>query len=117
MGNSTEAAIGDGPVSEAIAVANKGPGLASGVKLVDTLPRGVSFDSATPSRGSCDREKRVITCSLGSLAGGTDATVAIVVTPTGAGTITNQASLTGDQPEQEMANNKATQATTVTGRR
>lgn len=100
-----------------VIVANKGSGRATGVKLIDTLPQGVSFRSATLSRGSCDRQKRVITCSLGNLESGADATIAIVITPTKAGTITNEASVTGDQPEQDQANNKATQATTVTGRR
>jgi len=100
-----------------VSVTNRGSGNATGVKLVDPLPRGVSIGSVTPSRGSCERQKRTITCSLGSLDGGSSATVTIVVTPTKAGTLTNQASVTGDQPEQDLANNKATQGTTVTSRR
>jgi uncharacterized repeat protein (TIGR01451 family) len=36
-----------------VAVVNKGPSVATGVTLVDTLPDGVTFASSTPSQGTC----------------------------------------------------------------
>ena len=51
------------------------------VQVVDTLPAGVAFVSATPSQGSCSQSGGTVTCPLGTIAAGANATVALVVTP------------------------------------
>ena len=43
--------------------------------VTDTLPAGVTFDSATPSQGSCSESSGTVTCALGTLATAPSATV------------------------------------------
>lgn len=83
------------------------------VTLTDTLPGGVTFVSATPTQGSCTEAAGVVTCDLGPLAYGATATVAIVVTPTAPGEITNTVSITLDKRDPDRANNTVTEMTTV----
>lgn len=95
-----------------ITIANNGPNTATGVTLTDTLPGSITFVSSTPSQGFCSGAA-VVTCSIGSLANSASATVAIVVTPTAAGTLTSTASVTAAETDTNTANNSATQSTTV----
>jgi uncharacterized repeat protein (TIGR01451 family) len=41
------------PLTYAITITNAGPNPATGLRLIDTLPAGVNFVSATASQGSC----------------------------------------------------------------
>ncbi len=93
-------------------VTNNGPNPATGVTVTDTLPSGLSARSSSASQGSCSGTTTV-TCALGDLASGASATVTIVVRPSSAGKITNTASVSGNQPDPNQANNTATQETTV----
>ena len=99
-----------------ITVTNGGPATATGVTMSDTLPKNAGFGAVTSSQGSCTikPEKRLVTCSLGSVAGGAKATVTIVVKPTSKGTITNTATASATQADPNAANNSATAVTTVT---
>jgi hypothetical protein len=76
------------------------------------LPAGVTFVSSTASQGSCSGTITV-TCSLGSLADGANATVTIVMTPTAAGTLNNTAGVSSDLSDPDTANNSATKDSTV----
>ena len=93
-------------------VTNNGPNPATGVTVTDTLPSGLSAQSSSASQGSCSGTTTV-TCVLGDLASGASATVTIVVRPSSAGSITNTASVSGNQPDPDTANNTATQETTI----
>lgn len=95
-----------------IVVANDGPDEATEVTLTDNLPDNVEFVSATPTQGSCSGTS-IITCELGTLSEGTDATVMIVVTPTVGEEITNKANIVGTEPDPNPDNNMATETTTV----
>ena len=44
-------------------------------QVTDTLPAGVTFDSATPSQGTCSQSSGTVTCALGTIANGQNATV------------------------------------------
>jgi uncharacterized protein (TIGR03437 family) len=98
-----------------LAVRNIGPQPATGVTVTDTLPAGVTFVSASSTQGNCNGTS-TIACNLGNLAAsapGNEATITIVVRPTATGTITNTASVTGNETDPNMVNNTAAQNTNV----
>ena len=57
--------------------------------LTDTLPAGVVFDSATPTQGTCSESSGTVTCALGTIANGGDASAEVKVRPQNGGQITN----------------------------
>jgi uncharacterized repeat protein (TIGR01451 family) len=104
-----------------VTVDNFGAGDATNTTLVDTLPADPTFVSATPSQGSCVRDVNqnsdgVLTCDLGAIPAGGQATVTIVVSPRREGTITNQATVNALEPDPNAGNNSAIETTTVTPR-
>jgi len=104
----------ENPLTYTIAVVNNGPSAATGVTLTDTLPLGVTFSSATSSRGAgCDESAHAITCTLGIINSTDVATVTIVVTPTVENKLTNIASVKGIEPDPDTVNNTDTEITTV----
>jgi hypothetical protein len=94
-------------------VHNNGPSSATGTTVTDTLPGGVTYETATPSQGSCSQASGTVTCNLGTLTNGGDATVTITIRPTSAGTITNQASVISDATDPDTNTNTASAQTTV----
>src|SRR5205823_468251 len=76
-----------------LAVHNQGPSTAIATQVTDNLPAGATFDSATPSQGSCGQASGTVTCTLGTLASGANATIDVKVRPQAAGSLTNQASV------------------------
>ncbi len=97
-----------------LTVTNNGPDAASNVTVTDALPASVAFVSSTPSQGSCSGTSTV-TCALGGIANGANATVTIVVTPGTAGTLNNTATVSATETDSNAANNTVTTSTTVTG--
>jgi uncharacterized repeat protein (TIGR01451 family) len=95
-----------------LTVTNGGPDTANGVELVDTLPGQVDFVSSKPSQGSCKGSKK-ITCTLGTIANGGSATLAIQVKPKKAGQIVNSATVSAVETDPLSANNTDTETTTV----
>jgi uncharacterized repeat protein (TIGR01451 family) len=86
-----------------LAVANAGPADATGVTLVDTLPVGVTFVSAS---AGCAEAAGVVTCDIGDLAAGASVEITIVVTaPAEPATLTNSAEVSGEQPDSLVDNN------------
>lgn len=97
------------PLQFDVTVDNLGPDGATNVVLTDTLPTNATFNSATPSQGTCGAPVAgIVTCNLGSIASGGQATVAINVTPTSTGTATNTASVTADEADPDTTNNSST---------
>src|SRR5205823_10723140 len=83
------------------------------VTLTNTLPANAALVTFSPSQGSCASVEGSIRCSLGDLAGGTNATVTIVVRPAAVGTLTNTAVVARDGGEANLANNTAVTLTPV----
>src|SRR5690606_24141609 len=83
-------------VTFTITVSNAGPDSATGVSILDALPAGLAFVSATPTIGSYSAATGIWT--IGELAAGNEATLQLTVTPTVAEELTNTAEvLTVDQ--------------------
>jgi uncharacterized repeat protein (TIGR01451 family) len=95
-----------------VTVNNNGPEAATGVQVTDPLPAGVDFVSATPDQGSCTGTTTVA-CNLGTIANSGSAHVTIVVKPTGAGSLSNTATVSSASSDANQSNNSSTATTTV----
>ena len=93
-----------------LTINNDGPSDATGVTVVDTLPANVTFVSASESQGSTSNAGSSVTSNLGNIAVGGSATITIVttVTPNFLGTLSNTATVTGNETDPTPGNNSAT---------
>ena len=96
-----------------VTVRNLGPATATDVVLIDFIPDGVDFISASASQGSCSGA----TCNLGAILAGGSATVDILVRVDDdtSGTITNTACASGSKSDVNLDNNCDSEETTVPG--
>ncbi|HEU4662562.1 MAG TPA: hypothetical protein VFS55_00885 [Dokdonella sp.] len=91
-------------ITYTITASNGGPNDATGVEITDNLPAGTTFVSATPSQGTYAGG----VWSVGALANGASATLAISATVDAPGSIVNTATVTHeDQFDPVGANNQA----------
>jgi uncharacterized repeat protein (TIGR01451 family) len=105
--------VGD-DLTYTITVTNNGPSPATDVTVTDTLPGSVTFVSATPSQGTPCTGTSTVSCNLGTLTNGSNATVMIVVTPNTEGLISNTASVAGNETDPVSGNDTSPpQETTV----
>lgn len=97
-----------------VRVQNCGLNPVTNVRLTNTLPAAVAFNSALPSQGSVGLSApQIVSGNLGSLAPGALATIALSVTPGSTGSITDIVTVACDQFEPNLANNTATDIATV----
>lgn len=102
------------PVNYTITVTNNGPATAFGTTVTDILPAGTTFQSATPSQGSCTGTTTV-TCNLGTLAPAGTATIALtILMPHDPGTVTNTATVSAANAETDPDDNSGAAALAVT---
>jgi len=97
-----------------LTVVNNGPSNATGVTVIDTLPSGVTFSSATPTQGTCSFSSPTVTCNIGAMNSGATVTVSIVVTAGAPAVITNTATVSANEPDPNAANNTAVLTMTIT---
>lgn len=103
----------NGLLTYTIGVANGGPNSASNVVVTDTLPAGVTFQSAKASTGSLAQSGTTVTFTVGTLLSGATASFTINVVPTTSGTIANTATATLTETDPTPANDTATVNSTV----
>jgi uncharacterized repeat protein (TIGR01451 family) len=100
-------------LSYTLAVRDNGPSPSGSETVTDTLPAGLTYVSDT---GGCDTSAlSTITCELGPLASGGEASVEIVTeVKVGPGaTIENAARVSGPNPDPESGNDESSAATPV----
>jgi uncharacterized repeat protein (TIGR01451 family) len=110
--------IASAALTYTLVVTNAGPGEATAVVVTDTLPPSMTFASAAVSQGtSCSESGGVVTCTLGTLAVGNDATITLTVDvdPAARGMYTNTAAVAASQTDHVPASNTTTETTTATG--
>ena len=105
------------PISYALVVRNIGPSDAVSPAVLDTLPPGVAFVSASGGGWTCTNAGDTsVTCTRTTLAAGATApTITVVVdAPAQAASLTNNASVSSTTPDPVPGNNAANATTTVT---
>jgi uncharacterized repeat protein (TIGR01451 family) len=97
--------VGD-TITFTVTLANKGPDAATNVAVNDLLPAGLTFVTATPSLGSYNSGTGL--WSVGTLAGGTNATLTIGARVVSPGAQINTATIShSDQFDPDTTNNTA----------
>ena len=89
-----------------VIVANQGPSPATGVVVTEVLSAGLAFEDAAPSQGAYDSATGIWT--VGSIGNAGSAGLTLTARVTQAGTVSNTASVTGDQPDPDLADNTST---------
>src|SRR5438067_221690 len=113
-----------GTVTYTLTVTNGGPDPATAVQLNDALPAGITFASETQNSGpgfSCSTptvgNNGTITCSIASLASGTNVTFTIVgnipSNATAGTTFANTATVSTTASDPDTSNNSSTSTATV----
>ena len=96
-----------------IVVTNAGPDPATSTVVEDKLPGGLNFVSMATTAGTCDRQGKTVTCSLGTLALSASETVTIRARVSKRqGSVSNTATV--ESPDDTTpANNSDTEATAI----
>jgi uncharacterized repeat protein (TIGR01451 family) len=95
--------VGDN-ISYTFVASNIGPKTATGIKLVNTLPQGVEFVSASVG-ATYDPNTRTVTFDLGNLDVEGSTTANVVVKRTVAGGLKSVATLTANELDPDLSNN------------
>jgi uncharacterized repeat protein (TIGR01451 family) len=101
-----------GTVNYTITVTNSGPSTASNVVVLDTLPVGAAFQSAS---GSFTLSNNVVMWSGMTLAEGASVNFNVALTAPASGSIINIASSTSDTPDPNTNNNNGSSSTSQVG--
>lgn len=101
-------------VTYKILVSNLGPSTASGVIVNSALPAEVAVLSTSATQGSGSISNRTLIWNLGTLSGGSEASITIVAATTTNGLLSSTASVLATQADPNPANNTASLLVTVT---
>jgi uncharacterized repeat protein (TIGR01451 family) len=114
---SPHVALVDDTIEYKMRISNHGPDEARGVVVVDELPTGITFLSATPA-DICNQANLVVTCDLPNLPRGVFYDVYVTVRapaepPPAPGEVINRVSVSGREMDDDMSNNDDTASTLV----
>jgi uncharacterized repeat protein (TIGR01451 family) len=112
--DSTDPVAAGDPMSYTLTVNNNSAGPSVGVSLTELLPGGVTYLSSTPA-GACNDSSGIVTCDLGTVAGGAtvDVRITVAVRLSTSGTLTADATVFSANPDPDPSNNNAVEDTTV----
>ena len=110
--DSADPAVSGSNFTYTLRVNNTGAGDATAVTVTDALPSQVDYVSATPSQGTCNKAGNTVTCALGQVNAGANATVSIVVKAKKNGTASNTATVASPE-DTNAANNSDTETTVI----
>ncbi|MEW5755852.1 MAG: CFI-box-CTERM domain-containing protein [Pseudomonadota bacterium] len=113
ISNSPDPAISGRELTYNITVTNNGPDHAANVTLTGAVPSNTTFVSVSTGRGKCTHNTGLVSCVLGSLQDAESTNVRLVVTPAGTESLTNEASVSATEHDNDSANNTATADTAV----
>lgn len=100
-------------ITYTLQVTNKLDQILSGVRVQDTLPAGMSFVSATTTKGSCGHTNGVVSCFVGPMVEFERQTITITAMTGLPATVTNTAIVLANGPDMNPADNTATAITEV----
>jgi uncharacterized repeat protein (TIGR01451 family) len=104
---SAESCVVGATLQYTLLLENRGPATATETCVVDSLPAGLQFLSATATRGSVSESAGTVVAELGAMELCTTAAVTIRARATEAGEIVNRASAAALEPDPDPANNEA----------
>lgn len=87
-----------------LTISNAGPADATGVTVIDTLPGNVTY---VDGHSSCTHNAGTVTCGLGALAAGSTVSIFLQVSFGNAGSYTNGATVSANEPDPDTSNNSA----------
>jgi hypothetical protein len=86
---------------------------ASGVRISNALPAGLTYVSASASQGGCSHAGGIVICDLGTLTNRSRATASIVVRPSVVGSVNNTIAVHANGPDADFNDNVVTVGTMV----
>lgn len=100
-----------------VTVGNAGPSIATGVTILDELPDGVNFVSSESGCTATGNPPRTVTCEIGELGVGATTTVVFTVeAPRNGQDVFNEATVSGNEYEDNTGDNTASDETVVISR-
>jgi uncharacterized repeat protein (TIGR01451 family) len=113
------------PVSFTITTTNNGPSDATGVVVTDPLASQLTDPTATASQGTCTIVSAEVSCAIGALASGANATVTVTATiaaGSSGAVLSNTAEVSGNETDPNLTDNLANvtskiEATTIQARK
>ncbi|MBL8115796.1 MAG: DUF11 domain-containing protein [Acidobacteria bacterium] len=104
-----------GSLTYTASISNAGPDESSQSTAAISFGSGVLIQSVSASQGACASSTGSVSCSLGALTAGGQATVTVVVRPLQAGSTSATATISALETDPVTSNNQSTITTTVTG--
>jgi large repetitive protein len=94
-------------------LANLGPSDATGIRFVAVWPETARVISAVATQGTCARTTNQVTCDLSALPVGQGPSLTVIVARDSLGTLTNSASVSGNDADPNAGNNSIVETNSV----